>query len=88
MYTLGPANFGIILLLYRGCSLSEVKLYCHVPVETTELVLYREVKHTYCVLNSEGPLREVPLYKDIRMPNHCILSMYLADMSTIKVDDN
>ena len=32
-----PPSFGIILLLYRGCLLSEVKLYCHGPV--IELVL-------------------------------------------------
>ena len=46
MDTLGPANFGIILLLYRGCPLSQVKLYYHGPVGTTEFVLYREVKYT------------------------------------------
>ena len=57
MDTFGSANFGVILLLYRGCPLSEVKLYCHGPVGTTEIVLYREVK----VLNLEDPLREVPL---------------------------
>ena len=53
--TLGPANFGVILLLYRGCPLSKVKLYCHGPVGTTELVLYRRYQ-MYCVLNLEGPL--------------------------------
>ena len=37
-YTVEP------LLLYRGCPLSAVKLYCHGPVGSTELVLYREVK--------------------------------------------
>ena len=58
MDTLGPANFGVILLLCRGRPLSEVKLYCHGPVGTTELVLYREVKCTV----SGGPLREVSLY--------------------------
>ena len=44
MDTLGPANFGVMLLLYRGGPLSEVTLYCHDPVGTTQLVLYREVK--------------------------------------------
>ena len=43
---LGSANFGIILLLYRGCPISVVKLYCHSPVGTTQLVLCREVKCT------------------------------------------
>ena len=39
MDTLGSANFGTILLLrYRGCPLKEVKLYCHGPIGTTELV--------------------------------------------------
>ena len=46
MDTLGPANIGIILLLYRDCPLSEVKLYCYGPVGTTELVLYKEIKCT------------------------------------------
>jgi len=41
---LGPAIFGIILLLWRGCPLSEVKFYCHGPIGTTKFVLYREVK--------------------------------------------
>ena len=57
METLGS---GIILLLYRGCPLSEVKLYWHGSVGTIELVLYREVKcieplsHcTVCVLSSK-----------------------------------
>ena len=40
---LGPANFDAILLVYRGCPLSEVKLYWHGPVGTTEVVLI-EVK--------------------------------------------
>ena len=42
----GPANFGVILLLYGGCPLLEVKLHCHMhdPVGTTKSVLYREVK--------------------------------------------
>ena len=31
-------------LLYKGCRPSEVKLYCHGLVGTTELGLYREVK--------------------------------------------
>ena len=31
MDTLGPANLGIILLLYRGCPLSAVNLYCCGP---------------------------------------------------------
>ena len=46
MDTLGPADFHLILLLYRGCPLSEVTLHCHDPVGTTEFVLYREVKCT------------------------------------------
>ena len=45
MDILGLANCGVTLL-YRGSPLSEVKLDCHGPVETTELV------------NSEGPLRD------------------------------
>ena len=44
MDTLGPAIFGIILLLYRGCPLQEVRLHCHGTVGTTKFVLYREVK--------------------------------------------
>ena len=28
-YTLGPASFGVTLLLYRGYPLAEVNLYCH-----------------------------------------------------------
>ena len=28
-YTLGPANFGVTLRLYRGCPLAEVNLYCY-----------------------------------------------------------
>ena len=40
MDNLEPANFDIILLLYRGCSPYR-ELYWHGPVETTELVLYR-----------------------------------------------
>ena len=46
MDTLGPANFGVILLLYRGGPLSEVTLYCHDHVGTTQVVLYREVECT------------------------------------------
>ena len=34
----GPVNFGTILLLYRGCPLHEVKLYCHGPVGTTAFI--------------------------------------------------
>ena len=60
MDTLGPANFGVIWLLFRGYPLSEVKLYCHGAVGTTELVFYRESK-MYHALYSESPLREVPL---------------------------
>ena len=45
----GHFGFGEILLLYRGCPLQEVKLYCCGPVGTTELVLYREV-NTSCPL--------------------------------------
>ena len=43
MDTLGPANlanFSSVLLLYGGCPLLEIEG----PVETTEFVLYREVK--------------------------------------------
>ena len=46
MDTLGPADFHVILLLYRGCPLSEVTLHYHGPVGTIELVLHREVKCT------------------------------------------
>ena len=42
MDTLGPAKFGAILLLHRGCYPSEVKLYCHGPVGAT--VHYKEAK--------------------------------------------
>ena len=48
MDALGPADFHVILLLYRGCPLSEVTLYCHDPVGTTELALYGEV---YCAIS-------------------------------------
>ena len=50
MDTLGPANFGIISLLYRGCLLSELILYCHGPVGTTQLVLYTERSTVLCPL--------------------------------------
>ena len=60
MDILGPANFGTILLLYRGCPLEKVKLYCHGPVGIKEIVLYREVKCN--VLYLECPIREVPVY--------------------------
>ena len=39
----------IIILLYRGCPLAGVKVYCHGPVGTTEVFLYREVKCTVCL---------------------------------------
>ena len=55
----GTSCFGVILQLYRGCPLSEVTLYCHDPVRTTELVLYIE-------RSNESSLREVPSYS--RMP--------------------
>ena len=58
MDTLGPANLGIILWSYGRCRLYEVKLYCHGPVGTTQLVLYREVK---CIV-SFTTMREAPLY--------------------------
>ena len=38
---LGPDNFDVLylfLVLYKGCPLSEVKLYCNFPVGTTEHV--------------------------------------------------
>ena len=44
MDILGPAIFGLILLLLRGCPLSEVILYCHGTVGTTKVVIYKEVK--------------------------------------------
>ena len=37
MDTLGPANYDVILLLYRGCPLSEVELYWHGSVRTCPL---------------------------------------------------
>ena len=40
----------------------DFKLYCHSPVGTTELVLYREVKCTVFFIRSKCPLREIPLY--------------------------
>lgn len=51
MYTLKPldnghfglVNFDVILLLYGGCPLSEIKFYCHGSVETTERDIYRDV---------------------------------------------
>ena len=48
MHTFGPPNF----LVCRGCPLSELKLYHHGPVGTTELERF----------NLEGPLREITLY--------------------------
>ena len=48
MGTFGPAIFGLILLLYRGCPLL-VKLHRHGPVGTTEFVRYMKAK-LYCVL--------------------------------------
>ena len=53
MDTVGPANYDVILLLYRGCPLSEVKLYWHGSVETTQLVLYREVKCIVSLIQSD-----------------------------------
>ena len=50
MDTFGPVDFHVILLLYRDCPLSEVTLHCHGPVETTEFVLYREVKCTVSII--------------------------------------
>ena len=44
---LGPANFSLILLLHRGCSLKEVKLYCHGPVVTTELERLNVLRGTF-----------------------------------------
>ena len=60
--TLGSANFGIILLLYRGCPLTEVTLYYHDAVGTTQRVLYRGVSELSPVLE-RSLKREVPLYK-------------------------
>ena len=56
--TLGPANLTVIERL----SSLEVKLYCHGPVGTTELVLYRyplfgvSFKVPYICLNTVGLL--------------------------------
>ena len=36
--------FGLILLLHRGCLLSEVTLYHHGSNGVKEFILYREVK--------------------------------------------
>ena len=47
MDTLGPADFHVILLLYRGCPLSEVTLLCHGPVGTIELVLHTQQKKVW-----------------------------------------
>ena len=52
---MGPANFGVILLLYRGGPLSEVTLYCHDPVGTTQLS-FIERSNILCPL-FRGPLR-------------------------------
>ena len=51
MHTMGPANVGVILLLYRGLSSfrGNIVLSCD-PVGTTQLVLYREVKCTISTL--------------------------------------
>ena len=48
----GPANRDVILLLYRGFPLSEVKFYFHgtYTAGTMELVLYREVNIELCPL--------------------------------------
>ena len=45
MDTLGTANFGVVLLLYRRCPLLEVKLHWHGPVGTKQLFLNREVDY-------------------------------------------
>ena len=54
MVTLGSANFGIILLLNGGCprALYVLKLYCHGPIGTTEIVLHREVKSIVSFIQS------------------------------------
>ena len=50
MDTLGPANFGAILLLKRSCPFTQVKLYYCGPVGTTEFVLYGERSNKLCPL--------------------------------------
>ena len=59
--TLGPDIFGHFLLQY-SFSLSEVKNVFVTPVGTKIFVLIMDGGFFYCVLNSEGLLREVPLY--------------------------
>ena len=53
MDTLGPANFGVILLLYRGGPLSE---YCHDAVGTTHLLFFIERSNVVHYL-FRGPFR-------------------------------
>ena len=47
MDTARPANSDVILLLYRGCPLSVIKLYCHDPVGARELILNKEEGQVY-----------------------------------------
>ena len=49
----------LILLLYRGCPVSEIKLYCHAPVGTTELILCREVKFTVTFISARNKDQEL-----------------------------
>jgi len=59
MDTLGPAISGSFVLLYRGFPPSEVECISMVPLGLQNLSLMG--RFLYCDLNSESPLREVPL---------------------------
>ena len=59
--TLGPDIFGHFLSQYRGFSLSEVKK-CIGDTCWHQNFCFYHGGFFYCVLNSEGLLREVPLY--------------------------
>ena len=49
--TLGPANFGTNFTVIQRLSSLRGKLYCHGPVGTTELVLYRDLE-VKCIFQS------------------------------------
>ena len=55
MDTLGPTNLGVILLLYRGYILSEVKLCCHWSCRDNKTCPLQRGQ-MYCVLYSESHL--------------------------------
>ena len=81
MDNLGPANFGVILLLYRGGPLSQVTLYCHDHVGTTQLS-FIERSNVLCPL-LRGPLREVHC-----SCKYCITVIMLAVTMVIGLGNN